>query len=104
MGGAYPALIALIGLGLGSIIRHTAGAICAVVGVVFVLPLLTVPMGASVADAVQKFLPMEMAENTLTAVKPVAHQLSPGIAFGLLCCYALTVLVAGGWALARRDA
>ena len=38
MAGAYPALIALIGLGLGAIIRHTAGAISAVVGVLFVLP------------------------------------------------------------------
>ena len=36
--GAYPALIALIGLGLGALIRHTAGAICALVGVLFVLP------------------------------------------------------------------
>ena len=104
MAGAYPALIALIGLGLGAIIRHTAGAICAVVGVVFVLPLLVVPMGTSIQDSVEKFLPMEMAENTLTAVRPVAHQLPAGIAFGLLCGYAVAALVAGGWALARRDA
>ena len=40
MAGAYPALIALIGLGLGAIIRHTAGAICVVVAVEFLLPLL----------------------------------------------------------------
>jgi hypothetical protein len=104
MAGAYPALIALIGLGLGTIIRHTAGAICAVVGVLFVLPLLVVPMGTSIQNSVQKFLPMEMAENTLTAVKPVAHQLPAGIAFALLCGYAAAALVAGGWALARRDA
>ena len=39
MAGAYPALIALIGLGIGASIRHTAGAICALVGVLFVLPL-----------------------------------------------------------------
>ncbi len=40
MAGAYPALIALISLGIGAIIRHTAGAICALAGVLFVLPLL----------------------------------------------------------------
>src|SRR6202453_5384011 len=33
MGGAYPCLIALIALGLGAIIRHTAGAISAVAGI-----------------------------------------------------------------------
>lgn len=104
MAGAYPALIALIGLGLGAVIRHTAGAICAVVGVVFVLPLLTLPMGTAFAGAVQKFLPMEMAENSLTAVKPVTDQLSAGVAFALLCLYAVAALAAGGWALSRRDA
>jgi hypothetical protein len=36
--GAYPALIALIGLGLGAVLRHTAGAICAVVAILFLLP------------------------------------------------------------------
>jgi ABC-2 type transport system permease protein len=47
---------------------------------------------------------MLMAENSLTAVKPVAHSLSPGVAFGLLCLYAAAALAAGGWALSRRDA
>lgn len=104
MAGAYPVLIALIGLGLGALIRNTAGAICAVVGVVFVLPLLIVPMGTSAQNAVEKFMPEQMAENALTAVKPVAHSLSPALSFGLLCLYAVVALGAGAWSLARRDA
>ena len=44
LAGAYPALIALIGLGLGAVIRHTAGAICAVVAALFLLPLLVAPL------------------------------------------------------------
>jgi ABC-2 type transport system permease protein len=52
--GAYPALIALIGLGIGAVIRHTAGAICALVGVLFVLPLLFVT--PSLQNAGQNFL------------------------------------------------
>jgi ABC-2 type transport system permease protein len=104
MAGAYPALIGLIGLGLGAVIRHTAGAICAVVGVLFVLPLILVPLGTSVQNSVGPYLPMLIAENSITAVKPVAHSLSPGIGFALLCLYAAVALAAGGWALARRDA
>jgi ABC-2 type transport system permease protein len=104
MAGVYPALIALIGLGLGALIRHTAGAISAVVGVLFVLPLILVPLGTSVQNAVGQFMPMLIAENSLTAVKPVAHSLSPGVGFPLLCGYAAAALAAGGWALARRDA
>jgi ABC-2 type transport system permease protein len=104
MAGAYPALIALISLGIGALIRHTAGAICAVVGVLFVLPLLFAPFSASVQNTAAKFLPHVMAANSLAAVKPVAHMLSPGPTFGLLCAYALVALGAGAWALAHRDA
>jgi hypothetical protein len=104
MAGVYPALIALIGLGLGALIRHTAGAISAVVGVLFVLPLILVPLGTSVQNTAGQFMPMLIAENSLTAVKPVAHSLSPGVGFALLCGYAAAALAAGGWALARRDA
>lgn len=104
MAGAYPGLIGLIGLGLGAIIRHTAGAISAVVGVVFVLPLILLPLGTSIQDSAGKFLPMLIAENSITAVKPQADALSPLAGFALLCAYAAVALAAGGWALARRDA
>jgi ABC-2 type transport system permease protein len=104
MAGAYPALIALIGLGLGAIIRHTAGAISAVVAILFVLPLLLIPLGTSIQDRAEKFLPMMIAENSATAVKPVANTLSPALGFSLLCLYAAVALVAGGWVLTRRDA
>jgi len=104
MAGAYPALIALLALGLGAVIRHTAGAISAVVGVLFVLPLILVPLGTSIQNSVGQFMPMLIAENSLTAVKPVAHSLSPGVGLGVLCLYAAAALAAGTWALARRDA
>jgi hypothetical protein len=104
MAGAYPALIALIGLGLGALIRHTAGAISAVVGVLFVLPLILLPLGTSIQNSVGQFMPMLIAENSLTAVTPVAHSLSAGVGFAVLCGYAAAALAVGGWALARRDA
>jgi hypothetical protein len=103
LAGAYPALIALIGLGIGAIIRHTAGAICALVGAVFVLPLLLFSLGSSFRNTAQKFLPDTM-RNSLIAVKPVAQMLSPGLTVGLLCAYAMVALAAGAWALTRRDA
>jgi ABC-2 type transport system permease protein len=104
MAGAYPALVALIALGLGAVIRHTAGAICAVAGILFVLPLILLPLGDSIQHSVGQFMPMLIAENSLTAVKPVAHSLAPGAGLAVLCGYAVIALAAGGWALARRDA
>jgi len=101
LAGAYPALIALIGLGVGALVRHTAGAICALVGVLFVLPLLF--FSPSLQNAAQNFLPHGMA-NSMTAVKPLAHALPPALLFALLCGYAVAALAAGAWALTRRDA
>ncbi len=101
LAGAYPALIALIGLAFGALVRHTAGAICALVGVLFVLPLLF--FSQTLQDASQNFLPHAMA-NVMTAVKPLAHTLPAALLFTLLCAYTLATLAAGAWALTRRDA
>jgi len=103
MSGAYPALIALIGLGIGALVRHTAGAICVLFGVVFVLPIVFSALSPADQDTVQKFLPDTM-RNSLTAVKPVANLLSPGVTLFVLFVYAMVTLAAGAWALARRDA
>jgi ABC-2 type transport system permease protein len=99
--GTYPALIAIIGLGLGAIIRHTAGAICALVGVLFVLPLVAV--SPSLENAAQNVLPHPMV-NTLIAIKPIGHALPAGVIFALLCGYAVIMLAAGAWVLTHRDA
>jgi ABC-2 type transport system permease protein len=104
MAGAYPCLVGLIGLGLGALIRHTAGAISAVVGVLFVLPAVLLALPSSSRFTAERWLPMEIAENSLTAVKPVAHALSPALGFAMLCLYAAAALIAGAWSLARRDA
>jgi hypothetical protein len=80
--GAYPALIALIGLGLGAVLRHTAGT----------------------QDEVVRFLPEQIAALSLTAVRPASPALPPAVAFALLRVYAAAALAAGAWALARRDA
>jgi hypothetical protein len=70
----------------------------------FVLPLILLPLGTSIQNSVGQFMPMLIAENSLTSVKPVAHSLSPGLGFGVLCLYAVAALVAGGLTLTRRDA
>jgi hypothetical protein len=90
-------------LGVLAFIRHTVGAICAVVGVLFVLPLLAAPLSPSILNTVQNFLPHVMA-NSMTAAKPVAHMWPPWLSFALLCGYAVAALAAGSWALTSRDA
>jgi ABC-2 type transport system permease protein len=102
LAGVYPCLVGLIGIGLAALIRYTAGAIAVLVGLVFVLPLVLLPLGEH--GTVEKFLPWMIALNSLTAVKPVAGSLPAVAGLGMLCLYAAVMLAAGGWALARRDA
>jgi hypothetical protein len=103
--GAYLAVLGLVGLGLGAIVRHTAGAITALVGGLFVAPMIILIAGReSALDTVGKYAPMFIDENSVAAVKPVAHALSAWTGFGVICLYAAVALGAGGWLLARRDA
>jgi ABC-2 type transport system permease protein len=107
-GGLFLAVLGLLGLGLGTIIRHTAGAITAFVGLVLVLPLIVQALPTSISHAVGKFLPANIG-NAMTTVVPGGRVgsmplLSPWVGFGLLCAYAAIALVVGGIMLTRRDA
>jgi hypothetical protein len=104
MAGAYVCLCGLFGLGLGAIIRHSAGAIAAAVVAIFALPLLLLPLPESTRNGVVKFLPEQIAGSGITAVKPEANTLSPWVGLGMLCLYAVVLLAVGAVMLAKRDA
>jgi ABC-2 type transport system permease protein len=101
MAGGYLALIGLIGLGLGAIVRHGAAAIAVLISLVFVAPL------AGLAQtAAGKFLPELIAGNSLTATQPATStgMLPPWAGLGVTFGYAAALLMIGGWLLTRRDA
>jgi len=102
--GAYLALIALAGAGLGTLFRRSVVAIAVLAGVVFVLPPVTLALPESTQHAVQKFLPEVIASNSLSAVKPEAYSLSPWAALAVMAGYVIVLLAAGAWLTARRDA
>jgi ABC-2 type transport system permease protein len=99
LSGAALSLLALIGLGLGLVIRNTAGALAAYAGVTFLLPFVLQRLPGNPA----RFAPLPIVANSLAAVVP-QHQLSPWAGFALIGGYALVVLVAGAVLVARRDA
>lgn len=124
--GLYLCVIGLIGLGLGVLIRHTAGAIGALVGVLLILPLVISALPSSIVNAVQRFEPLQIGKIMIT-VPPsfirgtikgpngvVRHVVlhggfgtftfSPWVGFGILCGYAVALLVVGTVLLVRRDA
>jgi ABC-2 type transport system permease protein len=106
-GGLYLAVLGLLALGLATIIRHTAGAISAFVGILFILPLIAEALPTSIRNDIGKFLPANIGA-TLTTVVPGfrsnASAFSPWVGFAILCGYAVVALGVGGWLLQRRDA
>lgn len=101
-GGLYVAVIAIIGLGFGAVIKHTAGTTVALVGLVFLAPMLMDALPAS-WDAVTDWT-LPAAGQALATAGESAGVLSPGR--GLLVCliWIAASLTAGAYAITRRDA
>jgi ABC-2 type transport system permease protein len=105
MTGLFIALMALMSFGFGLILRSTAGAIAAFVGVVFVLPL--VMRGISQPDL--RYLPTNILVNSIMATVNqgpggIVKPLSPAIGLLLMAIYAAIALAAGVALFLRRDA
>jgi ABC-2 type transport system permease protein len=104
--GLMIAILGLFALGLATIIRHTAGAITAFVGVLLVFPILVHALPTSSGNTIGEYLPLNISD-TMTSVRHTFGQsptLSPWVGFAVVCAYAAVALVAGGVLMARRDA
>jgi ABC-2 type transport system permease protein len=107
--GLVLATLGLFALGIGTIIRHTAGAIFTFVALLLVVPLIIQAFPTSIQHAVIKFMPLVISER-MAAVGAVrgdfggAPLLSPWVGYGVLAAYVLATLVIGGILLVRRDA
>jgi ABC-2 type transport system permease protein len=104
IGGAlYLPAVGLLGLGLGTILRRTAGAISALVGLLVVIPIVAGFFPASFNEGVGKYFPAR-AGMAVFNVLPAPASLSPWVGYAVLVIYAALSLVIGGLLLARRDA
>jgi ABC-2 type transport system permease protein len=101
--GMYMAVLGLLALSLGTIIRKTAGAITAVVGMVFILPILASLLPGSM-NSLQKFLPSSAGEAFFNTAASSTNVLSPWVGFGVFCLWAVIGLTVAGALLVRRDA
>jgi hypothetical protein len=103
LAGVYLALICWLGMGIGLLLRHTAGAISAVVALLLVVPPVVAVLPAGVANSVGKFLPEQIAGSSMGAAVREAHSLSPWSGTALMVAYAVGLLIAGNALLLRRD-
>jgi ABC-2 type transport system permease protein len=105
--GLYLTVLGLLALGLATIIRHTAGAISAFVGVVLVLPLIVQALPASISNAVARYLPANIGLvmfSTAGAPDRIGYAFSPWTGFAILLLYTVVILGIGCWVLVHRDA
>ena len=102
-GGLYLAAVGLLGLGLGTILRRTAGAVAALVAVLVLAPLVGSFLPASLQESVGKFFPAQ-AGMAVFSVNPDPRSLTPWAGYAVLLAYVAAALVVGGILLARRDA
>jgi ABC-2 type transport system permease protein len=98
----YLGVVGMLGLGLGTVIRNTAGAVGTLIGSLFGLQLLVALVPASVSDHVYPYLPAP-AGLAVTEVQPDSSALSPWVGLGVFCGYAAVVLALGAYRLRRRD-
>jgi ABC-2 type transport system permease protein len=98
----YLTVIGLFGLGIGAIVRNTAGGIATFAGILFVLPPLMNVLPASWNNAISPYLPLNAGQAVMALTRD-PQQLAPWTGLGLLCAYAAAALALAALLLVRRD-
>ena len=103
---AVVTVFGLLAYGTGAVIRHTAGAITAILGVVFLLPALAQALPASWYQDLDRWLPGAGALSPIAmSAPPISAHLFPAWGeFAVFSGYAVVLLAAGAWSFIRRDA
>ncbi len=100
-------LAGLLTLGLGALLRNTAGTIAAAYGLLFLIPELARPLPTSWLDDVQRWLPGGYLVNQVSYTNPqggMPHMFSPWGELAVFAGYTAALLAAGAVALRCRDA
>ena len=96
------AVCALVGVGLGAVIRHTAGAIAAAVGLIYLLAVLCLVLPSPWNTRLGRFTLPFAAYQTVT-LHPQAGLLSPGLSMLVLIAWPAAALLAAAAVITRRD-
>ncbi len=100
--GFYLAVTAWVGLGLGALIRHTAGAITAMAGVVFLLPQIIHALPAPWNVQAGRYI-LNLAAQQMIAQHPAPGYFGAGPSALIVAGYA-AALTAAALLITRRDA
>jgi ABC-2 type transport system permease protein len=99
----YLTVVGLLGVGLGFVLRNTAGAISTLFGMLLVLPILGEVLPSDWSKHILPYLPNNAGQAVMT-VHPDANTLAPWTGFGVFCLYGVAVIAIAAVLLRRRDA
>jgi len=100
--GLYLSLVGVLALGIGTLLRHSAGAIVTLIGLLFVLPTALSMIPGETAAIILKYLPSE-AGTRMFAVEVVGDQLTQWQGALVLGAWAALPFLAALVVLRRRD-
>lgn len=98
----YLAVVAVLGVAFGWLVRSTAGALAALFGLLYVLPVIGLLLPGDLRDHVVPYLPNNAGIAVMQLTE--AGLLQPWAGLGLFTAYAATLLLVAAWLTRRRDA
>ncbi len=103
--GLYLTVLGLFALAIGSLIRHSAGAIAIVIGLVLVVgPLLGLLDSYDWGAHVHAWFPTVAGSYITADHQQLGQLLTPWGGFAVFCAWTVLLLAAGSYVLKRRDA
>ena len=101
----YVTMCGLFAFAIGAILRHTAGTITAVIGLLFVIPILVHLLPQSWYQDVARWLPDAAGRAlSVTVGPPPPHLFSAWNQYAVFAIYTAVLLVVGGILFWKRDA
>lgn len=100
----YLTMVGLLGLGLGFVVRSTAGGIAALVGIVLVLPGILAALNTSWANTTSHYLPLSAGLAMFSDTPAMGGDLGPGAGTVVMSAWVVASVIAAAVLLTKRDA
>lgn len=102
--GLYLTVLGLFAVAMGQLIRHSAGAITATLGVVLLVVPIAQLLPGSIGKHIAAYLPTNAGQQILQVTPEKAHILSAWQGFGIFGLWTAVLLAVAVWLLVKRDA
>jgi ABC-type transport system involved in multi-copper enzyme maturation permease subunit len=102
--GLYAAMLGVFAIAIGALLRHTAGAITAIIGFVLVLSPLALLLPGDWGRYVYAYLPTNAGQRIATTVQGPTDLLTAWQGFGVFALWTTALIILAGYLLKRRDA